>query len=69
MRLLQHLIELHWLTVKARIEYKIILLTYKALKHNEDKYSRKMLNRYGPGANPTPKMYMVREQTNNKTSR
>ena len=55
-RITPALIELHWLPVKARIEYKIILLTYKTLKHNEPKYLRKMLNRYDPGANPTTRL-------------
>ena len=30
--------ELHWLSMKARIIYKICLLTYKALKFGERKY-------------------------------
>ena len=30
--------ELHWLPMKARIIYKICLLTYKALKFGEPKY-------------------------------
>ena len=35
------LIDLHWLPIKARIIYKICLLTYKALKFGEPKYLRK----------------------------
>ena len=38
------LMEMHWLPLKARVEYKTILLTYKALKYNEPKYLRKKLN-------------------------
>ena len=37
------LIELHWLPIRARIEFKILTLTYKALKYNEPKYLRSML--------------------------
>ena len=55
-RITPALIELHWLPIKARIEYKIILLTYKALKYNEPKYLRKMLNRYDPGTNLTTRL-------------
>ena len=37
-RITPALIELHWLPMKARIIYKICLLTYKALKFGEPKY-------------------------------
>ena len=37
------LIELHWLPVKARIEFKVCLLVYKALKHQEPKYILELL--------------------------
>ena len=33
-----YLIELHWLPVKARIEFKICLIVFKALKFNQPKY-------------------------------
>ena len=33
-----HLIELHWLPVKDRIEFKICLITFKALKFHQPKY-------------------------------
>ena len=55
-RITPALIELHWLPIKARIEYKIILLTYKALKYNEPKYLRKMLSRYDPDTNLTTRL-------------
>ena len=32
------LIDLHWLPIKARIEYKICLITFKALKFHQPKY-------------------------------
>ena len=37
------LIDLHWLPVKARIEYKLDLLTYKTLKTKEPKYLHESL--------------------------
>ena len=37
------LIELHWLPVKARIEFKVCLLVFKALKFREPKYIVDML--------------------------
>ena len=42
-RITPTLIELHWLPVKARIEYKIILLVFKAIKYNEPTYLRNHL--------------------------
>ena len=47
------LIELHWLPVKARVEFKIILLIYKALRYNEPKYLRSCLNFFRPETNVT----------------
>ena len=47
------LIELHWLPVKARVEFKIILLLYKALRYNEPKYLRSCLNFFRPETNVT----------------
>ena len=37
------LIELHWLPIKARVEFKICLITYKALKFDQPSYIREML--------------------------
>ena len=37
-RITPALMELHWLPMKARIIYKICLLSYKALKYGEPKY-------------------------------
>ena len=37
------LIELHWLPVKARVEFKICLITYKALKFNQPSYIKELL--------------------------
>ena len=36
------LIELHWLPLKARIEFKICLITFKALKFNQPCYIREL---------------------------
>ena len=38
------LIELHWLPLKARIKFKICLITFKALKFNQPSYIRKLLS-------------------------
>ena len=38
------LIELHWLPLKARIEFKICLITFKALKFNKPSYIRELLS-------------------------
>lgn len=43
----QYLIELHWLPVKARIEFKLCLVTFKVLKFGEPKYLVDLL-RYTP---------------------
>ena len=37
------LIELHWLPVKARIEFKIVLIIYKCLNCNVPKYLKDLL--------------------------
>ena len=38
--------DLHWLPIKARINYKICVLTYLALKTNEPAYLKRKLHRY-----------------------
>ena len=38
------LIELHWLPIRARIEYKLCLLTHKILKFGEPKYLADLLS-------------------------
>ena len=38
------LIELQWLPLKARIEFKICLITFKALKFNQPSYIRELLS-------------------------
>ena len=38
------LIELHWLSLKARIEFKICLITFKTLKFNQPSYIRELLS-------------------------
>ena len=47
------LIDLHWLPIKARIEYKICLLTYKALRNGEPKYLRDCLVPYAEATTVT----------------
>ena len=36
--------ELHWLLLKARIEFKICLITFNALKFNQPSYIRELLS-------------------------
>ena len=38
------LIELHWLPLKARIKFRICLITFKALKFNQPSYIRELLS-------------------------
>ena len=52
-RITPALIELHWLPIKARVEYKIILLVYKALTYGEPKYLRHYLCLFEPETNVT----------------
>ena len=40
--------ELHWLPIKQRITYKILLLTYKAMNGMAPKYIVDLLQRYTP---------------------
>lgn len=44
--LLHHL---HWLPIKARIKYKVCLLTFKALNDIAPKYLQDLVTRYRPG--------------------
>ena len=41
-------IKLHFLPIKARIIYKLCLITYKALKFNQPKYLSELLKTYNP---------------------
>ncbi len=40
------LIDLHWLPIKARITFKVYLMTYQALKFDKPAYIRGMLNEF-----------------------
>jgi len=42
------LLELHWLPVNARIDYKVALLTYKALTTGRPTYLSELLELYKP---------------------
>ena len=46
-----YLYELHWLPVKARIEFKICLLVFKALKFNQPAYLNELFIYYTPRSN------------------
>ena len=52
-RITPALIELHWLPIKARIEFKVLTMTYKALNYNEPKYLRNMLKTFEQRTNVT----------------
>ena len=43
------LYELHWLPVRKRVEFKVLLLTYKALNDLAPQYLRDLLPDYTPG--------------------
>ena len=43
------LFTLHWLPVKYRVMFKILLLTYKALNDQAPDYLKELLNQYTPG--------------------
>ena len=45
------LAKLHWLPVRSRIEYKILLLTFRALNNIGPQYIRDLLNIYTPPRN------------------
>ena len=45
----KYLIELHWLPIKARIEFKICLMAFKALRLGEPKYLSDLLVCQSPG--------------------
>ena len=42
----EHLFELHWLPVKARIEFKLMLLTYKCMNNQAPVYLKELLTSY-----------------------
>ena len=43
--------ELHWLPVKSRIKYKILLLTYQCLKGTAPSYLQDLIVKYTPSRN------------------
>lgn len=46
-----YLYDLHWLPIKARIEFKICLLVHKALKHKQPTYLYSLLTNYSSRTN------------------
>lgn len=48
-----YLYELHWLPIKARIEFKVCLLVFKALRFNQPSYLYDLFTRYTPQSNMT----------------
>ena len=47
------LIELHWLPIKARVEFKVCLIVFKALKFNQPKYIVDLLSSLDDGNHVT----------------
>ena len=43
--------KLHWLPIKARIDFKLLLITFKALHGQAPAYLIELLNRYTPTRN------------------
>ena len=46
-----HLMDLHWLPIEYRIQFKILLLTYKTLNGLAPSYLSDLLQRYAPVRN------------------
>ena len=61
--------ELHWLPVRKRIEFKILLLVYKCLHGTAPSYLREMLKEYVPPRTlrSTSKNLLCEPRTNMKT--
>ena len=61
--------ELHWLPVRKRIEFKILLLAYKCLHGTAPSYLREMLKEYVPPRTlrSTSKNLLCEPRTNMKT--
>ena len=51
------LASLHWLPVKYRIEFKILLLTYKALNGQAPQYLKELIDPYNPNRTPVRPQY------------
>ena len=56
--------KLHWLPVKERIEYKFILIVFKALNGNESPYMQSMLELYNPARQlrSSSKQFVLKEK-------
>ena len=61
--------ELHWLPVRKRIEFKILLLAYKCLHGTASSYLREMMKEYVPPRTlrSTSKNLLCEPRTNMKT--
>ena len=51
--------DLHWLTVKCRIEYKILLHVYRCLNGTAPLYLANMLNRQSPGRTSSSEQHLL----------
>ena len=58
--------KLHWLPVKSRINYKILLLTYKAINGLAPSYLSELLDTYRPSRNlrSSGKHFLITKKTN-----
>ena len=63
-----HLIHLHWLPIKSRIEYKILLMVYKCLHGEGPKYLSSLLEEYHPthALRSSSQSLLVEPKTNQK---
>ena len=61
--------QLHWLPVKFRIDFKILMLTYKVLNNQAPNYISELLTLYKPSRalRPSSQMLLVVPKTNLKT--
>ena len=50
-RVTPSMIELHLLPIRARIEYKVSVLTFQALKMGKPEYIRRLLSEFSTGSN------------------
>jgi radical SAM superfamily enzyme YgiQ (UPF0313 family) len=63
------LYSLHWLPVKERIEYKILLLTYKGLNHLAPTYISELLQPYQPSRSLRSSDKLLLQQPKSRTKR
>ena len=60
--------DLHWLPIPQRIEYKILLLTYKTLLHGQPNYLFNILHSYNPARSLRSSTQFLLEVPQTKTA-